>query len=998
MTATADHLCPRCGGPLPVASTEQLCPGCLLLQVMTDTEVLTVDAADGATPVPEAALPGVEDLPCDFGGYRLLRFLGRGGMGAAFEAEQTSTGRRVALKMLSQNLESAEIRGRFLREGRLAAGISHPNSLYVFGTEEIDGIPVITMEIADRGTLADQLQENGPLPVPEAVDVVLGLIAGLEAAQAAGVLHRDVKPSNVFVDAEGGVKVGDYGLSVSTVATIDSFATATGVVLGTPAYAAPEQLRGDEVDLRADIYSVGATLYSLLTDQAPIAGKNPVQIVAAVLDEKPKLLTELRRDVPTGLALVVARCLAKRPEQRFASYQALREALRPFSSEVPQPAPWSKRSVACVMDEFLASLVPGSVAAAWYGVGSIAELSWSQGWPLRLGLVLWYVAYFGLAEGRGGIGLGKRLIGLRVVCEDGRPVGYGRALLRPLLVGVLRYLAVLTAGLFASLGWGLVATMGLEQQRLLAALFWSGSYLCLVLAPLATMRRRNGQAVLWDLLTGTRVVERPERVERPLLDHEQVIGGPPETAAGQASTLGPYLVVQRLAADWVCAFDPTIRRTVWLRKRGDTPLAEARRRCARPGRARWLQEVVTSGEAWDVFEARPGLPLSDVLAGEQPPSWEAGCHWLYELTVEVAQASQDGTLPARLSFDQVWITLNGRAILLDDPWPQREVPAASIEVADQAGKQRFLAEIASRVGLCTVPLHARGVLDNLAAGGFEKLSFLAGCFRSLLNQPARIDRPLRAASLLGIPATLIGLTAVSVFSEPLVEREKTNALAALYPQLPPLNEVLRLRMTLEENDTLRAAVDTHLVSHYQYETFSVVDDDEDYQNFRLLTREERRELKQAVTGASAVTGAPLQQAEDQLADALVTFVARQRRETSQSRWQELGATALGMIWLLGLGQLLTLAVLGTTVGQQLFRIAVVNARGQPAGRVRLMFRWLLGWGPFFLLMGVAAWLTDGHGILTAVLLPFCCGGLVMAIVRPAQGLHDQLTGCYLVPR
>ena len=372
MTATADHLCPRCGGPLPVASAEQLCPGCLLLQVMADTEVLTVDAAGGATPVPEASLPGVEDLPCDFGGYRLLRFLGRGGMGAAFEAEQTSTGRRVALKMLSQNLESAEIRGRFLREGRLAAGISHPNSLYVFGTEEIDGIPVITMEIADRGTLADQLQENGPLPIPEAVDVVIGLIAGLEAAQAAGVLHRDVKPSNVFVDAEGGVKVGDYGLSVSTVASIDSFATATGVVLGTPAYAAPEQLRGDEVDLRADIYSVGATLYSLLTDQAPIAGKNPVQIVAAVLDEKPKLLTEFRRDAPAGLALVVARCLAKRPEQRFASYQALREALRPFSSEVPQPAPWSKRSVACVMDEFLAGLVPGSVAAAWYGVGSIA--------------------------------------------------------------------------------------------------------------------------------------------------------------------------------------------------------------------------------------------------------------------------------------------------------------------------------------------------------------------------------------------------------------------------------------------------------------------------------------------------------------------------------------------------------------------------------------------------------------------------------------------------
>ena len=198
------------------------------------------------------------EFPCEFGGYRLRGLLGRGGMGTVYDAEQIATARRVALKMLGQGLDSPEMRQRFLREGRLAAGVSHPNSLYVFGSEEIEGVPVITMEIAGSGTLKDKLKRRGPLPVTEAVDAMLDVIAGLEAAFAAGVLHRDVKPSNCFVTPDGSVKIGDFGLSVSTLAKEDSYVTATGVIMGTPAYASPEQLRGDNLDVRADIYSVGA--------------------------------------------------------------------------------------------------------------------------------------------------------------------------------------------------------------------------------------------------------------------------------------------------------------------------------------------------------------------------------------------------------------------------------------------------------------------------------------------------------------------------------------------------------------------------------------------------------------------------------------------------------------------------------------------------------------------------------------------------------------------
>jgi serine/threonine protein kinase len=247
----------------------------------------TISLGTGAS----LSLYGPSEFPCEFGDYRLLGLLGRGGMGTVYEAEQLATGRRVALKMLAQQLDSPEMRQRFLREGRLAAGVNHPNSLYIFGSEEIEGLPVITMEIAGSGTLKDQLKEHGPLPVAEAVDAILDVISGLESAYAGGVLHRDIKPSNCFVCPDGSVKVGDFGLSVSTLARTDTFVTAHGKIMGTPAYASPEQLRGDALDVRADIYSVGATLYTLLTDRAPFEGDNAVQVVAHAVNQKPKPLT-----------------------------------------------------------------------------------------------------------------------------------------------------------------------------------------------------------------------------------------------------------------------------------------------------------------------------------------------------------------------------------------------------------------------------------------------------------------------------------------------------------------------------------------------------------------------------------------------------------------------------------------------------------------------------------------------------------------------------------
>ena len=221
--------------------------------------------------------------------------------------------RRVALKVLRSRLQTREDRARFLREGQLAASINHPHSVYIFGSEEIAGTPVIAMELLPGGTLKDRVDADGPLPPPRRVGRDPSIIAGLDAAHAAGILHRDIKPSNCFVDRDGTVKVGDFGLSISTLARdVHQRARQTGFE-GTPQFAPPEQLRGEPLDVRADIYAVGATLYYLLTGQPPFDAPDLRELFARVSTEAPTSPRAIRPEIPHGLAALVLRCLAKAP-------------------------------------------------------------------------------------------------------------------------------------------------------------------------------------------------------------------------------------------------------------------------------------------------------------------------------------------------------------------------------------------------------------------------------------------------------------------------------------------------------------------------------------------------------------------------------------------------------------------------------------------------------------------------------------------------------------
>ena len=255
----------------------------------------------------------------------------------------------MALKVLHQRLRRADDRARFLEEGRRAAGVNHPNSVYVFDTDELNGIPLIAMELLPGDTLKDRVRRDGTLSSRAAVDAILQVIDGLEAALAGGILHRDVKPSNCFLDHDGTVKVGDFGLSIPVADDGSLFARRSSFE-GTPEFASPEQIAGESIDARADIYSVGATLFFLLAGRTPFEAADLNALLTRIHDEPARFSKEVNSRIPHGLTQIVLGCLAKSPAARPQSYASLRSDLEPFSSAAAVVAPLGLRAAAAVID------------------------------------------------------------------------------------------------------------------------------------------------------------------------------------------------------------------------------------------------------------------------------------------------------------------------------------------------------------------------------------------------------------------------------------------------------------------------------------------------------------------------------------------------------------------------------------------------------------------------------------------------------------------------
>ncbi len=267
--------------------------------------------------------------------YRVTARLGAGGMGEVYLAEDTRLGRRVALKFLPAHLtqDKGHLR-RFEQEARAVAALSHPNVCTIHEVVQTrEGRHCIVMEYVEGVTLRTRMRGKG-LSLAAAVDIALQIASALTAAHGAGIVHRDIKPENVMVRPDGLVKVLDFGIAkyagpVSGRDTNESWVrTATGVVVGTTAYMSPEQARGQAVDARTDVWSLGVILYEIVARRLPFPGKTPTDRLAAILEREPALLGNLRRGVPAELERVVSRALAKDRDGRYASVAELADDLR----------------------------------------------------------------------------------------------------------------------------------------------------------------------------------------------------------------------------------------------------------------------------------------------------------------------------------------------------------------------------------------------------------------------------------------------------------------------------------------------------------------------------------------------------------------------------------------------------------------------------------------------------------------------------------------------
>ncbi|HEU0106904.1 MAG TPA: serine/threonine-protein kinase, partial [Vicinamibacteria bacterium] len=282
------------------------------------------DPSLALTPPPEEAVPE------RIGHYAIARKLGQGGMGVVYAARDERLERTVAVKTMSSLAHDETARKRFWREARAAASVNHPNVCHIYEIGEHGDELFIAMELLEGESLAERLGD-GPLSVTETVPIGLGILAALGALHARGIVHRDLKPSNVFLTPHG-VKLLDFGLarpsdpalarSLSSAAEL----TRTGMLVGTPRYMAPEQVTGEDLDARTDLFATGAILFEMLAGRPAFAGANVVEILHATLHEQPPAL--VGSPAIAAADRVIRRALAKRPAERLASAEAMAEELR----------------------------------------------------------------------------------------------------------------------------------------------------------------------------------------------------------------------------------------------------------------------------------------------------------------------------------------------------------------------------------------------------------------------------------------------------------------------------------------------------------------------------------------------------------------------------------------------------------------------------------------------------------------------------------------------
>jgi uncharacterized RDD family membrane protein YckC len=606
-------------------------------------------------------------------------------MGGVYEAEEAASGRHVALKLIAPELAgSADTVERFRQEGRIASMVVHPRCVFVHAVDEDAGRPYIVMELMPGETLKDLVNRRGPLPPPQAIAKILDVIEGLQAAHRLEVIHRDVKPSNCFVESDGRVKVGDFGLAKSLVK--DAHLTKTGAFVGTPFFASPEQVRGEGLDRQTDVYSVAATLYFLLTGQPPFWGSDSAATLARIVSDPPPSLRSLRPELSPALDRVVLRGLERDRKKRWQDLEEFRQALLTLTPDRLTPADMGRRVAAFVLDIaliwlaaealllILLSFIP--LAPAPRDEAELVALARS----LRLAL---FLAYFTVLEHAWGSTLGKGLCRLCVCTPQSiDPPGWGQAALRTVLCYALLFLG---AAASAAILWALASDGRSVQDWHEAAdvvelYLPRGWFLVGLLVMASTMRARQSFRGLDEILSGTRVAP----VAQPRYTVDTRGGGwllsllqsrRLDRGAGPAGQLPQRIAgfAVRGALKWtpadkvVLGEDASFGRRVflWLRPQTEPPVSRARRDAGRRTRLRWLAAGTQGDLQWDALLAPSGCPLPDYVRSEGSLAWPQARMLLEDLASEMSVACEDGSLPRALSPALVWVEADGRARLAD---------------------------------------------------------------------------------------------------------------------------------------------------------------------------------------------------------------------------------------------------------------------------------------------------------------------------------------------
>ncbi len=274
------------------------------------------------------AAQGPRGFPEKIGHFRIVDRIGRGAMGVVYSARDERTGRTVALKVMMADLEGdRETRQRFEREAKVAGDLLHRNVINVYEMGEEDGRLFMVMELLDGETLNDYLKRVGRLPLERALDLMMQMCEGLAVAHAHGIVHRDIKPGNLFIMKDGGLKILDFGVA----RLANSSMTAAGFIVGTPDFMSPEQAKGRPIDQRSDVFSAGGVFYYLLTGRKPFSANDLPAILHKVTNEDPAPLTP--EDAPDGLWRIITKALAKSTTDRYKDMGALLADLVRFERE-----------------------------------------------------------------------------------------------------------------------------------------------------------------------------------------------------------------------------------------------------------------------------------------------------------------------------------------------------------------------------------------------------------------------------------------------------------------------------------------------------------------------------------------------------------------------------------------------------------------------------------------------------------------------------------------